>query len=292
VGEHRVFVEGLLDLQRQLPRRLEDEAAHRPVAAQALDDRERERRGLARARLRRADDVAALEDQRDRLDLDRRGLGVALLLDRVGERVAEPERRERGLHLRDVDGDQGLVRPRMRMLEVVAGGTRLSSAAEPALDAPGWAAALRPPLLRAPLLRVPLPRPPVLRAPLVLAALLRVPLPRSALVRAPLLHARAEPLGPPLGRGLAPALRPLPVPAGPLRARLPGPSRRRGALGRDRGRFLRGGGKRLAQPCNELSQHDLLCMKDHGPCIPTGLQSPNLPRGAPDSRLAGCSPAA
>ena len=44
---------------------------------QPVDDRQRERGGLAGAGLREADEVAAVEDQRNRLALDRRGLRVA-----------------------------------------------------------------------------------------------------------------------------------------------------------------------------------------------------------------------
>ena len=50
---------------------------------QALHDRQRERRRLARARLREADQIPALERQRNRLLLDRRGVCVAGVAHRV-----------------------------------------------------------------------------------------------------------------------------------------------------------------------------------------------------------------
>ena len=88
-----VGLEALADLGRELARRRQDERAD--VAAemagigrrglQALEDREREGRRLAGAGLRDAEQVAAREDVRDRLRLDGRGLGVALLGDGAEE---------------------------------------------------------------------------------------------------------------------------------------------------------------------------------------------------------------
>ena len=58
---------------------------------QDLDDGEDEGRGLAGAGLGAGEQVAALEDQRDRLALDRGGLGVALVGDRAKQLGREPE---------------------------------------------------------------------------------------------------------------------------------------------------------------------------------------------------------
>ena len=58
---------------------------------QALDRRQHERRGLAGAGLRDAEQIAALEHGRDRLLLDRGRRGVALGLERADERLGEAE---------------------------------------------------------------------------------------------------------------------------------------------------------------------------------------------------------
>ena len=100
VGELAKVAERLLDLQRQLARGLEDEAAQRPVPAEALQDRQGEGGRLAGAGLGGADDVAAGEHERDGLHLDGRGLGVAHLLHGVGERVGEPKLGEHIVHRR------------------------------------------------------------------------------------------------------------------------------------------------------------------------------------------------
>ena len=50
------------------------------VAAEPVQDRQRERRGLARTRLRRADQVAAGKHQRNRALLDRSGRRVSRAL--------------------------------------------------------------------------------------------------------------------------------------------------------------------------------------------------------------------
>ena len=110
VGEKGVLMEGLLDLEGELAGRLEDEAAHRAVAAEPLDDRQGEGGRLPGAGLGRADDVAALEDEGNGLDLDGRRLGVALLLYGIGQGIREAELRKRGVHLRDVDRDGRLLR--------------------------------------------------------------------------------------------------------------------------------------------------------------------------------------
>jgi hypothetical protein len=63
--------------------------------AEQLQDRQREAGGLAGAGLRGAEQVAAGEDDRNGLRLDRGGNGVALLRDRAEQLGLEPERIER-----------------------------------------------------------------------------------------------------------------------------------------------------------------------------------------------------
>jgi hypothetical protein len=63
-------VELLADLERQLPRRGEDERAGAGLPGEPVDDGEEEGGGLAGAGRRGADDVAPLERGRDRLRLD------------------------------------------------------------------------------------------------------------------------------------------------------------------------------------------------------------------------------
>ena len=76
------------DLHRELTGRREDERPHRMagrregrvrVGPEALEDGEDEGGRLAGPGLGRAHDVATLEDERDRLDLDGRGRGEALV---------------------------------------------------------------------------------------------------------------------------------------------------------------------------------------------------------------------
>ena len=73
-------------LRREVARGLADAGL-----VQDLDDREDEGRGLAGAGLGAGEEVAALEDQRDRLALDRGGLGVALVGDGAEQLGREPE---------------------------------------------------------------------------------------------------------------------------------------------------------------------------------------------------------
>ena len=61
------------------------------VGIDVLEDRQAEGRGLARAGLRLADDVAALEHRRDRLLLDRAGLLVSDVLQREQRALGEPQ---------------------------------------------------------------------------------------------------------------------------------------------------------------------------------------------------------
>ncbi len=91
----REGLEGVGYLQRQLTCRCEHQ---RLRVARFLvnpgEDGQRERRRLARTRLREADHVAALHQQRDRLRLDRRRLLKAHFADRVQHIVGEVERVE------------------------------------------------------------------------------------------------------------------------------------------------------------------------------------------------------
>jgi hypothetical protein len=100
--------EACLDLEGELARRGEDEDAdRRPVrlaavagrrtghdrlaVGEALEDRQHEGRGLAGAGLGAGEQVAAGENERDRLALDGRRLGVTLVGDRTEELGREPE---------------------------------------------------------------------------------------------------------------------------------------------------------------------------------------------------------
>jgi len=99
VGKLGVVAEGFLDLQRELAGGLEHEAAEAAVVAEALEHGECKGGGLAGAGLGGAHDIAAGQHDRDSLRLDRRGLGVALLLDGVGEGIGQAELGKRGVHL-------------------------------------------------------------------------------------------------------------------------------------------------------------------------------------------------
>ena len=88
MGQLQVFAvldEVLGHLQRQLARRLQDQAARHAgagaAAGQDVEHRQGEAGGLAGAGLRAAEHVAAHQHGRDRLRLDRRGRAVALLGD-------------------------------------------------------------------------------------------------------------------------------------------------------------------------------------------------------------------
>ncbi len=56
-----------------------------------MEDRQRERRGLAGSGLRDADDVARGKHLRDGLGLDRGGVGVLLFSERAGDGLGEAE---------------------------------------------------------------------------------------------------------------------------------------------------------------------------------------------------------
>ena len=90
-----VFLEILVHLRGEFARRFEDQRArHAGAGAAAFEQRQHrqhERRGLAGAGLRNADDVLLLQDMRDGLRLDFGGLGVAGGGNRVGHLGAEAE---------------------------------------------------------------------------------------------------------------------------------------------------------------------------------------------------------
>ena len=91
-GVLRVLPEALLHLHAQLARRREDERARAARAVdQPVDDRQRERGGLAGAGLREADEVAPAQRERDRVALDRRRSGVARVRDGREDALVEAE---------------------------------------------------------------------------------------------------------------------------------------------------------------------------------------------------------
>jgi hypothetical protein len=102
-GDHRkagmaaVGLEAVGDLGGELTRRRQHEAARaatwrRPLlGGEPLQDRQREGGRLAGAGLGDAEQVAALQQRRDGLRLDRRRLGVALGGERLQQLVVEPE---------------------------------------------------------------------------------------------------------------------------------------------------------------------------------------------------------
>ncbi len=89
--------EAVEDLRRELARRAEHEhaAALRRRASlgrrKAVEDRQREGRGLAGPGLGDADEVAPGEDDRNRRRLDRRRVGVALVSERTKNGLGEAE---------------------------------------------------------------------------------------------------------------------------------------------------------------------------------------------------------
>ena len=98
VGELQVLAvldEVLRDLQRQLARRLQDQAARhagpRAGSGENVEHRQGEAGGLAGAGLRRAEHVAAHQHDGDRLFLDRRGMPIAHLGDRSQHRLGQAE---------------------------------------------------------------------------------------------------------------------------------------------------------------------------------------------------------
>jgi hypothetical protein len=98
-----VDADAFLDLRGELARRGEDERPDRAARAgravsrgEQLKERQGEARGLTGAGLRRAEQVASGEDDRDRLGLDGGGAGIALFRDCAEQLGREPERVERG----------------------------------------------------------------------------------------------------------------------------------------------------------------------------------------------------
>ena len=93
-----VLLERLADLERELAGRREHQRLRRLLRqVEAGQDRQRERRGLAGAGLRQADDVAAGQQRRDGRGLDGGRLLVADVGQRLEHLVAEPEVGERHL---------------------------------------------------------------------------------------------------------------------------------------------------------------------------------------------------
>ena len=86
-----------LDLRRELARRRQHQHARGArlgpdrIQCKQLQDRQREPGGLAGAGLCRGEDVAALEDDGNRLDLDGGGLGIAFVRHRTDELGLEAE---------------------------------------------------------------------------------------------------------------------------------------------------------------------------------------------------------
>ena len=96
-----VPLERLAHLERELAGGGEDEGLRRLLPqVEAREDRQREGRGLAGAGLGEADDVAALEQRRDRRGLDRRRRLVADVTERVEHTVVETQLVEGGQGLR------------------------------------------------------------------------------------------------------------------------------------------------------------------------------------------------
>jgi hypothetical protein len=94
-----VAVEGFGHLNGELPRRHQDQGAGVAAAAvlgDVLQDRQREGRGLAGAGGRLADEVAAGQQRRDRLPLDRGRLFVPHRRQRAQEFLAQSEVGEGG----------------------------------------------------------------------------------------------------------------------------------------------------------------------------------------------------
>ena len=87
------FDQVLIDLDRELAGRRDHESARAASrrADQALEDREDERGGLAASGHRARQDVASLHGGRNRVLLDRRGLGEPEVLDRAQKARVEGE---------------------------------------------------------------------------------------------------------------------------------------------------------------------------------------------------------
>jgi hypothetical protein len=87
-----IAVQRFRDLDRQFARRGKDECLHRPaLGIDGLNDGQAKRRGLSGACLRLSDDVAARQQHRNGLHLNRRRRFVANFRDGLQERGTEPQ---------------------------------------------------------------------------------------------------------------------------------------------------------------------------------------------------------
>ena len=88
-----VGARALEHLLGELTGRDEDERPQhaRPSVRQTLEDRQQKRGGFARAGLRRADEIAAGERERDRLVLNWSGIGVAFVGYGTDQSGGEPQ---------------------------------------------------------------------------------------------------------------------------------------------------------------------------------------------------------
>jgi hypothetical protein len=90
-----VFAKALVHLHAQLARRRQDERSRAPRSVhQPVDDRQCERRSLARAGLSQADEVASATRQGDRVALDRRRRRVSGVADGREDALVETQRLE------------------------------------------------------------------------------------------------------------------------------------------------------------------------------------------------------
>src|SRR5439155_21973738 len=95
IRESRVIARVRFHLSRELPRRRQHERPEAPGAAeQSRQDGEDERGRLSGSGLGRADHVLALENDRDGLALNRRGLDVSRRPHPFDDERREPERGE------------------------------------------------------------------------------------------------------------------------------------------------------------------------------------------------------
>ena len=117
ISELGKFLKRFLHLQRQLARRLKNQAAQLSVRTEALDNRQRKRRRLARARLRRTDDVPTLQHHRNRLRLNRRRRHIAHFLHAERQRIRQAQRRKSRVHLGHIHRHRRLDRRRARMVK-------------------------------------------------------------------------------------------------------------------------------------------------------------------------------
>jgi len=110
VGEHRAKTQVLGetlrlagDLDRELPRRADDDRL-RPLGAglERLEDRDEERQRFPRPRLGDADQVPALEKERDRLGLDRGRRVITDLVEAFLDLRPQPEITEGQRHARRI----------------------------------------------------------------------------------------------------------------------------------------------------------------------------------------------